>query len=158
MIDVRFLRGRLWFVLPVVLAALLATTGCGSAVKAYPVSGQVNFNGKPMAGTGSITFVPIVQTEGAMMAGGEVAADGTYKLTTSSPNDGAMTGEYRVVITQVTVVEPKPVADGEKPPAVVAALAPDQLIPAIYGDHAKSPLTATVKVGNNKIDFELPVK
>jgi hypothetical protein len=158
MIHVRFLqRGRLFAALLLLSVTLLAVAGCGGT-KVYPVSGQINFKGKSMAGTGGITFVPLVQKEGALMAGGEVAADGTYKLTTVKPGDGAMVGEYRVVITQVTVVEPKPVADGEKAPAIVAALTPDQLIPAIYGDHATSPLTATVKAENNTINFELPHK
>jgi hypothetical protein len=158
MISVRFLqRGRLSAAILCLLVALLTVAGCGSA-KVYPVSGQVNFNGKPMAGTGSITFIPVVQKEGAPMAGGEVLADGTYKLTTVKPNDGALAGEYRVAITQVTSVEPMPVPDGEAAPAVVAALKPDQLIPAVYGDHVNSPLTATVKPETNTINFELPHK
>jgi hypothetical protein len=158
MTPARFLPpGRLFATIVFSTMALFVMAGCGSA-KVYPVSGQVNFNGKPMAGTGSITFIPVVQKEGSPMAGGEVLADGTYKLTTVKINDGAMAGDYKVVISQVTSVEPKPVADGEAAPAVVAALKPDQLIPAIYADHANSPLTATVKAESNTINFELPHK
>jgi hypothetical protein len=158
MIPARFLPlGRLLAAILCLPVALLAVAGCGSA-KVYPVSGRVNFNGKPMAGTGSITFIPVVQKEGAPMAGGEVLANGTYQLTTVKANDGALAGEYRVAITQVTSVEPQPVPDGEAAPAVVAALPPDQLIPAIYADHVNSPLTATVKAENNTINFELPHK
>jgi hypothetical protein len=158
MIPVRFLQhGRRSAAILFSSAALLVVVGCSSA-KVYPVSGQINFKGKPMAGTGSITFIPVVQKEGAPMAGGEVLADGTYKLTTVNANDGAMAGDYRVVISQVTSVEPKPAADGEAAPKVVGALTPDQLIPAIYADHAKSPLTATVKAEKNTINFDLPIK
>jgi hypothetical protein len=155
MIHVRFPQlGRLLLLSGV---TLVAVAGCGSS-KVYPVSGQINFNGKPLSGTGSITFIPVVQKEGTPMAGGEVLSDGTYKLTTVKEGDGALVGDYRVVITQVTVLEPKKVPDGEAAPPIVAALTPEQLIPVIYGDHVKSPLTATVKAENNTINFELPVK
>lgn len=158
MIPVRSLHsGRLLAAALFCSVVLLVVAGCGSP-KVYPVSGQINFNGQPMAGTGSITFIPMVQKEGAPMAGGEVLADGTYQLTTVKANDGALAGEYRVVITQVTSVEPQAAPDGQAAPAVVAALRPEQLIPANYGDHANSPLTATVKAENNTINFDLPLK
>src|SRR5687767_3070887 len=85
--------------------------GCSNEIPVYPVEGQVNFEGQPMAGGGSIALVPLTDQEG-MAAGGEIAADGTYRLTTRSPGDGSMVGEFRVLINQVTEQEPENTEDG----------------------------------------------
>src|SRR5262245_25055431 len=96
------------------LALALTAAGCGSGKTVYPVRGVVKFDGKPLVGGGSISFVPLTKTEGKT-AGGEIAADGTYTLMTHKPGDGSMTGEFRVVIVQVVDREPERTGDGEKP-------------------------------------------
>ena len=60
-----------------------------------------------MKGGGSISFVPLGDQAGKT-AGGEIKEDGTYELMTNKPGDGSMTGEFRVVIIQVTEREPEP--------------------------------------------------
>jgi hypothetical protein len=125
--------------------------GCGSSV--YPVTGKITFEGKPMVGGGSIAFQPIGGQKGKA-AGGEIMADGTYKLSTYGDGDGSMTGEFRVVITQSTVKEPEPTPDGQKPndPVIVAEV---NRIPVIYATY-QSPLKATVEAKSlNEINFDL---
>jgi hypothetical protein len=137
----------------VAIAALVAAVGCGSN-RVYPVRGLVKFEGKPMVGGGSISFVPTGNQAGKA-AGGEIATDGTYKLTTHKEGDGSMTGEFRVVILQVTEREPEPTRDGEKPGKSIPSVGGGDRIPLIYSDAMKSPLTAKVEAKDNEINFDL---
>lgn len=134
----------------VVLAALV---GCGSGV--YPVKGKVYFDGKPMAGGGAISFVPLGPQAGKA-AGGEIAPDGSFELTTNKPGDGSMAGEFRVVVTQVTVTEPERTEDGARPASPTAVVPVADRIPAVYGDAYASPLRAVVQAtGPNEIDVKM---
>jgi hypothetical protein len=142
----------LWLVLLTV-----AALGCGSSgnVKVYPVKGKVNFEGQPMKGGGSIAFVPTSGQVGAA-AGGEIKEDGTYELMTYNPGDGSMPGDFRVVITQVTVKEPEESEDGSAPKSADGLTVPlEDQIPQVYGDNANSPLTAKVEERSNEINFDL---
>jgi hypothetical protein len=133
--------------------ALAAAAGCGG-VKTYPVKGTVRFEGKSMKGGGSISFVPTTKQDGKA-AGGEIAEDGTYTLTTNTPGDGSMAGEFRVVISQVTEREPEATRDGERTGKSVVLVGKDERIPLVYSDAYKSPLTAKVEAKDNVIDFDL---
>jgi hypothetical protein len=135
---------------------LAAALGCSSEFPVYPVQGRVNFEGKPMVGGGSISFVPLKEQEGKTAAG-EIAADGSYRLTTNVDGDGSMPGEYRVVIVQQVDQEPQRTGDGEEALVIPASTLPvADRIPAIYADPTKSPLRATVEAqSENKIDIEL---
>src|SRR5688572_27482054 len=95
------------------LLTLTLVSGCGSN-DVYPVRGQVNFEGKPMVGGGSITLMPLNGQEG-IAPGGEIGEDGKYTLTTQKPGDGSMPGEFRVMIYQVTEKEPPMTEDGQPP-------------------------------------------
>jgi hypothetical protein len=139
-----------------VAAVFVATVGCGDGrVTVYRVRGKVTFEGKPMAGGGSISFVPLTNQAGKT-AGGEIAADGSYELTTYSAGDGSMAGEFRVVISQVTEREPDMTKDGERPGKSITTVGKADQIPAIYSDPQKSPLTAKVEAKDpNEINFDL---
>jgi hypothetical protein len=114
----------------------------------------VKFEGKPMVGGGSIALMPLTNQEG-MTAGGEIAPDGTYKLSTYGTHDGSMLGEFRVLITQVTAQEPKNTEDGEAPATATSAVAEADRIPDIYADPSSSPLTIKVEAKPNQFDFDL---
>ena len=136
-------------------AALLLGCGASGQVKVYPVKGSVSYEGKPMAGGGSITFIPMSDQKGKA-AGGIVKPDGTYVMGTYGESDGSMAGDFRVVITQSTVTEPERTPDGTAPPKeAVVTVAPADRIPAIYGDDRQSPLTAKVEAKANELDFDL---
>lgn len=88
-----------------VLAATLAVTagGCGgSGAPVYPAGGRVEFaDGTPMNG-GSVSFRP-VQVQADASARGQIRADGTFSLTTFSPDDGAALGRHRVLVVAALV-------------------------------------------------------
>lgn len=134
---------------------LLAAAGCSDNFTVYPVAGKVSLEGKPMQGGGSISLVPVGDQPGKA-AGGNIAEDGSYKLSTYGDGDGSIPGEFRVVISQVTFNEGKPTGEGEErvTNAVRTVAAADQ-IPAIYADSMKSPLRATVEEKTNEINFDL---
>jgi hypothetical protein len=138
---------------------LLIILGCGDdsgLAKRYPVSGTVNYNGKPVA-QGRIDFVPAKGGEGRA-ASGDIT-DGSYSLTTATASDGAIPGSYKVTVV------------AKERPATKAASkfggAPSQqevvrlnketksLVPAKYGDPQTSPLTAEVKAESATMNFEL---
>ena len=73
------------------LCAMLA--GCGGA-NMSPVSGTVSHNGATVS-SGRVVFRP----EGAgAVAVGAIQSDGTFQLTTKRSGDGAVVGQYRVMI------------------------------------------------------------
>ncbi|WP_020475360.1 hypothetical protein [Zavarzinella formosa] len=135
--------------------AFLMFAGCGEPAL-YPVKGRVMFQGKPMAGGGSISFMPVGDQPGKT-AGGEIAPDGTFEMMTNKPGDGSMAGEFRVVIHQVVEQEPEASRDGEKVSHKSRmTVPPEDRIPPIYQDPQRSPLTITVeKKSPNQIDLEL---
>jgi hypothetical protein len=135
---------------------VVGLAGCGSGkVRVYPVKGKVLLDGKPMVGGGAITFIPLTAQAGKA-AGGEIAADGTYAMTTYKPGDGSMVGEFRVVIHQTGDREPEATPDGVKPKEPIPSLAPADRIPEVYSDAQHSPLKVKVEAKNpNEIDFKL---
>lgn len=137
----------------------LLPLGCGSSkVPVYPVEGKVTFEGKPLPGGGTIAFVPLKSQEGKT-AGGEIDANGRFRLSTHSSGDGSMAGEFRVVITQAAHKEPEPSPDGTKAPKAGSILPAHDRIPPIYSDHHNSPLTATVEAKSlNELTFDLKRK
>ena len=130
----------------VVLAAVAMTPlACGqSGPEMASVSGKVTYNGKPVT-KGTITFV--TASPGGRNATGAIQPDGSYKLQTENPGDGAQLGDYNVTVyahdeevlqyTPTTPVKPKP------------------LTPAKYENPKTTDLKATVKKGSNPLDFEL---
>lgn len=137
--------------------ALVLLAGCGNIgnVPVYPVSGTVNFNGKPMEGGGSIAFIPKGKRKGKA-AGGTINMDGTYTLSTYKDGDGSMVGEFKVVVTQETTIEPTATKDGETPaPKPKPEVPTDGRIPAMYADPQSTELEAKVEAKKNSINFDL---
>jgi len=146
----------------VALLALLGVTGCGDDSglgKRYSVSGTVTYNGQPVE-EGQISFVPVDQTK--QLAANGFIQDGHYSLTTVSPQDGALPGEYKVTITskeadnsQVarTIMEK---GGGARQAEVgkATAKAKDR-VPAKFQLPETSGLTAKVEEHSNTIDFPL---
>jgi hypothetical protein len=79
------------------LVALLGVVliGCGGSGIA-PVRGVVTLEGAPVAGA-TVLFMPD-GPGGGRPASGFTASDGTFRLTTYKPDDGALPGDYRVLI------------------------------------------------------------
>ena len=129
---------RVSFVL--VGAFLVGLPACTSGPRTFPVKGTVMYNGKPVP-KGTVLFTPM---NGGSTATGEINEDGTYRLTTYKPGDGACVGEYRVVIMAM-----EGPLQGDPP------VAPPPIIPDKYSSLALSDLKATVQEGDNVCDFTL---
>jgi hypothetical protein len=121
------------------LAACLA--GCGGS-GVYPVEGRVVWKdgtpAKELAGSQVVFDLAEKQTS----ARGTIQADGTFRLTTNKPDDGALAGEHQVLVVEI----------GRKPlgGADATALAPGAM-DARYSDPSQALLRATVKPGTNPV-------
>jgi len=84
-----------------VVLFLVSLSGCGKSAdanrpKTYPVSGMVTQGGKPVA-EANVTFQ---LKDGFRSAVGVTDANGNFELTTFTAGDGAVAGEYLVMVTK----------------------------------------------------------
>jgi hypothetical protein len=141
---------------------VIAVLGCGDDTgigKRYPVSGTVTYKGEPLA-SGRIEFEPADPAKGRP-ATGEIH-DGSYRLTTLTPDDGALPGDYKVTITaqqvdtsQVVKTIMEKGGGGRQHEIAKAQQGAKNLIPAKYRLADTSGLTAKVEERSNTADFEL---
>src|SRR5262245_18502134 len=83
-------RGRWGGVAVLVLAAF----GCGGADRPVKVRGTVTLVGVPVEGA----VVTFLAEAGGRNASGRTRADGSFELTTFAANDGALPGNYTVLV------------------------------------------------------------
>jgi hypothetical protein len=121
---------------------LLAAAGCDRGPETGSVRGQVTFKGQPVK-EGLVTFLN--PTEGGA-AEANINSDGTYAVA-----GGVVVGEYVVEIKPL--VEIKDTDPGKSPPAPVEKPAPD--IPKKYRQQGLTPLRASIKPGENVVDFAM---
>lgn len=119
--------------------AALSLGGCASGLNS--VEGQVVWKDGGPAGELAGSHVVFDLPEKMTGARGLVKPDGSFRLTTSKPEDGALEGDYKVA-----VIEVRKAAGGPDS----GAIAPGLLDPRFY-DASTSGLKATVKPGLNKI-------
>jgi hypothetical protein len=137
--------------------------GCGDDTglsSRYKVSGTVNYNGKPVE-KGQITFHP-AQEGGATRAANGTITNGSYSLTTATPGDGALPGDYKVTIASLEVDDSKVLetvkkygGGGRQEDIGKATAAAKNLVPAKYQLADTSKLTAKVNAKPNTINFDL---
>jgi len=159
-----------WLRQVVLLSALILTAaGCGGKGSLSKVRGVVTLDGAPLAGA-TVSFVPV---EGkGRIASGQSGSDGSFELTTFRTDDGALSGDYRVV---VVVEEPnypdsKTMSDEQKQQARIGTMSPQgkkkqaekkskrpPQIPEIYSDVKKTPLKEVVPT-DGKIELALKSK
>ncbi|WP_422931936.1 hypothetical protein [Singulisphaera sp. PoT] len=123
----------------------LIPVACGpSGPELAKVTGTVTYQGKPVP-KGRITFVST--QEGGRNATGELGSDGSYRLQTENPGDGALLGNYNVTI----YAHDEPILDyiPRKP------VKPKILTPEKYEKPDTSGLSRKVKSGSNTFDFDL---
>lgn len=159
---ISFLSLRSAVCLSLCLAASLVGCGNGDRVTVYPTKGVVLFEGKPMAGGGAITFVPLTALEGKA-AGGVIKEDGTFVMSTYEEGDGSIAGEFRVMIHQSTMQEPETTPDADGKAAAsrsepTQTVAKDALIPRVYSDPNQSPLTVKVDPNGSNEALSLELK
>ena len=128
-------------------ASLTVLGGCGGP-RPVKVTGKVTLNGEPVEGA-RVQFVPVLDT--GKQANGSTGRDGQFELTTVENNDGAIPGDYKVVITYTTPVETGPGESTEKVmkqamdmQKQAAKKKPKYLIPNEYTSAATTPRTVKV--------------
>ncbi len=113
--------------------------GCGGT-DTYPVDGVVvDPEGVPIKELkgGTVEFESV---DGKVGASGEIKEDGTFRMTSLKPGDGAKRGKHKVLIAT-------PGAAGDStPPAIVL----DK-----YSAYATSGLEADVEAKSNNVTFKL---
>ncbi|MCO6046091.1 hypothetical protein NG895_19500 [Aeoliella sp. ICT_H6.2] len=126
---------------------LVAATGCGDArPPTYPASGVVRFEDGTPVRYGVVNLVP--QSAGPS-ARGKINSRGEFELGTFDTTDGAMAGEYRVLIVQYL------------PSAEKVVAAPDEhehsdssIVPLSYSQLDHTPLRAEIVTdGDNRLEM-----
>jgi hypothetical protein len=150
--------------------AVLGAVGCGGQAKTAKVEGTLTVDGRPLPGA-TVIFMPVAK--GGRSASGRTDEDGNFKLTTFSTDDGALPGEYKVVVrvsegSKETVgSDPSKLADKDKADFFKkmspkgreqdAAKKTRSPIPEVYGDSDKTPLKQIVPPAG-KVSLDLSSK
>jgi hypothetical protein len=134
----------------VALALALTPSGCGGS-KPVPVEVLVTLDGQPVSGA-TVLFVPVEGRRGHW-ATGLTYPDGTAQLSTFEEEDGALPGEYDVVVTRSEGRIDQPQGKRSSPERahehyerVLARGEKKPLLPAVYAEPATTPLHCTVPV------------
>lgn len=120
-------------------AALLATVSLGctdDGKKCVPVAGTVTIDGQPVANA-VVTFYP---NEGGRPSLADTDAEGKFRLTCFTENDGALLGIHRVAISAVD----------QSNPAKLRWLVPEK-----YGDRNESGLEVNVEAPTDSVELKL---
>src|SRR5262245_14895026 len=162
--------GRL-FRLAGFMLLVLTTAGCGGKYKPVPVSGVVTLDGKPVEGA-TVFFYAVGDAREGRPAQGSTNKDGEFNLSTLGTNDGALRGEYKVVIHKYVPTLPN-LKIPDFPNTVDGKAARDDFmykhfmakgiqpfknsLPERYSDTNKTTLTCKV-TGRMHVPFELTSK
>jgi hypothetical protein len=150
---------------------VLLLAGCGQKEDrptVLPVKGVVSFKGAPVGGA-TVVFRPVGEGRGAA---GMTDAEGRFVLRTFEPGDGAMPGDYVVLVQKGEVdsgwsrrvhdMKFKSTKDYEdwkrdnNVPRDLGVTGVRAVVPILYSDPQSSPLRATVAVGSsNGFAFDL---
>ncbi len=131
---------------------LLTLGGCGKGrPELGQVAGRVTLDGKPLAGA-VVMFFPLA---GGRTASGTTDAQGEYRLTTFGPDDGALLGAAAVTISKQVVTGATADDHGLSGPPVPGSIHTQSVLPERLAWPKESGLTADVKPGKNRCDFEL---
>lgn len=136
------------------LVGCLLVCGCsgGSNLPARsPVTGTVLLHGEPAAGV-NVQFIPLDEVKGRS-ASGQTDAQGKYVLQTFEAKDGAVPGDYKVVVT-------RPISDAEafkdkKVEGGGTTGSEGKKIPEKFTNPKTTDLQATVEAAPNEIPFDL---
>ena len=142
-----------------VILLLMVMAGCGprgKGLKVEYVEGVITLDGE-IVPNAFVEFSPDSNSEGAEAASGYSNDQGVYKLTSGNGDaeKGAVAGEYRIIVSKI---ESKDLTEGQEygsSTGYAKTFSQTHLLPEIYRDREKTPLTATVKKGKNKIPLEL---
>ena len=126
--------------LPFLVSTLLTAVCCGCGSGIYPVEGKVVWKDGTPATELAGSQVVFELEEANTSARGTVQPDATFRLTTNTPDDGALPGEHKVLVIEAA----RPMLGGSD------MITPGLLDPR-YSDPSTSGLTETVKPGINQV-------
>ena len=130
---------------PTGLCLIVCLLGCSPKVPLYPVTGTVEYQGKPLT-TGVVAFH---HSDGVSpLAKGEIQQDGKFTLETFQPGDGAVAGDYSVTVSSMIPGHGIEGQDADYRP-------PKPLIPIKYMRLLETPLKASVEEKENVIKLSL---
>jgi hypothetical protein len=162
-------RPARWLVLALalVLSGALAG-GCGGGPgKPIKVSGKVKWaDGNPVVGA-TVSFMPT--REGGREANGFTGEDGSFDLTTFNSGDGALPGDYKVLVTRPKTTEAPQfgeVAAESNPTEKMKKFfyeskrkgssgGAKDAIPNVYSSVTTTPLRWTVESGNTTPELKI---
>ena len=125
-------RRSSWLLAFAGMAAIFAFgSGCKQTPRVVPVAGKVLYNGKPLP-FGSVMFQP----DQGQAAVGDIQADGSFKLSSYGPDDGAVPGKHKVSVSCY---------EGHRPGKASGDSLGKLLIPLKYTRFGSSGLTAEVQ-------------
>lgn len=149
---------RYHLILPFLVLSLVVMAGCGSSLRTWPVEGTIKLDGKPLA-EADVRFTP-VENQGRDAAFAITDEQGHYQLQTTrgKAEGGALPGEYKVTVIK-SVLKP----NGQKIlNPETGKIEPDvdavNILPPIYQEPDKTPLTVTVDKKSQTFDFDLKTK
>jgi len=153
-------------ILPLLAIVLTMSFGCGSGGSSLPtvgVRGTVFLDSQPVEGA-TVVFGP--SDAAGRTATGVTDSSGQFQLTTMSPGDGSLVGNYKVTVHKLSTTGGMSQEEYEKnyealttgkmqvPPVVTK-----NALPEIYRGTDTTPLVAEVKdTGGNQFSFELTKK
>jgi hypothetical protein len=117
-----------------------ALTGCGGSdrVPVHPVQGQVLFEGKP-APHAHVVLHPVGPADKTPPPQGQVGPDGSFRVGTYQPGDGAPAGEYAVTVQWLLTSAQNPDAPASN------------RLPVRYSQASTSGLRVQVREGDNRL-------
>jgi hypothetical protein len=141
MFDPSALR-RLPALLALVLTCVVVLSGCNRGPKMVQVSGKVLYKDGtvPKGGVCVVNFTPTKESTAEVRKGasGSIGPDGSFSLTTRSPNDGVYVGEYAVSF----VVWPGP-------------MDPRSLVMPKYGSAMMTPYKEKIEQSRDDLKYEI---
>jgi hypothetical protein len=141
-----------------ILILALPLPGCSSENRPVSVEGMVTLDDRPVEGA-MVVFVP----EGSVgrPASAITDSEGHFALTTFKEGDGAMPGDYRVVVKKRDALPEPPSIDASNPKSILAHYKSMEdrrkqksQLPDVYAQEKTSPLHYTVPV-HGKVILEL---
>src|SRR5262245_63721747 len=122
----------------VVLSLLALTAGCGSS--RYPVTGRVTYEDGTPVEAGTVIGEAMVNGK-AVGVQGNIEKDGTFSWGTDRAGDGALAGQYRVIVMPVALGDSE-LAEGKQP-----------AVDGKYTRYDTSGITFEVKPGKNELNI-----
>jgi len=132
--------------LAMVLPALVIGCGGGGGPEMAKVTGKVTYQGKPLT-KGTISFISTDPNRAN--ANSVIGPDGSYSLQTTNPGDGAVVGEYKIIVSDIDPNALNTPAPGEP------VKKQERVIPEKYENPDASGLTRKVERGSNSFDIAL---